>query len=331
MMLNKKVLSVFVLIVILLGFSVTGFAKTEINVFTAYGGKDEIFSAFEEATGIKVNYLSMSSGEVLARIRGEEGSPSGDVWFGGGSDAFIAAKKDGILQKYISPESEHIPDLYKDKDGYWTAVSLVTVNFIINKELCDKKGIVIPRTWEEVAKEEFKGEIMMSDPSISGTAYTIISGLLQHKGEKDGWEFFEKLNKNIPYYAKRGSEPPQKAALGEVIVGLSPGTGVELKAEGYPVVNVMPEDGTPWWPAPVAIIKGTDNLEGAKIFIDWVLSEDGQKILRENCPRIPAREGLEPPPELIGFKDATIMNIDFEKAGARREEIVEKWKKEYAK
>ncbi len=304
--------------------------QTTLTIYSAYGGEDEIYSAFEEDTGIKVKYIDMSSGEVLARLRGEKSSNSNaDIWFGGGSDAFIAAKEEGLLQKYNSPEAEQIRDLFKDNDGYWTGVSLVTVNFIVNKEVCQEKGLEIPKTWAEVAKPEYRGEVLMSNPSISGTAYTILSGLIQHKGKEEGWTYFEKLNKNIPYYAKRGSEPPKKAALGEVAVGLSPGTGVELKEQGYPIVNIMPQDGVPWWPAPMAILKQTDNLEAAKKFVDWALSAKGQRVLRDNCPRVPTRDGIEPPEALSGFKDAEVMDIDFEKAGAERDKLVEKWKENY--
>jgi len=304
---------------------------TTLNIFAAYGGKDKIFDEFEKDTGIKVEYLGMSSGEVLAKLRAENGKPSGDVWFGGGSDSFIAAKNDGLLEQYVSPEAKYIPDQFKDKDGYWIGISLVTVNFIVNTDLCKEKGIEIPQTWTDVVKPEFKGEVLMSNPSISGTAYTILSGLLQSMGDEEGWAFFDKLNENIPYYAKRGSEPPKKAALGEVIVGLSPGTGEELKTEGYPIVNVMPKDGTPWWPAPMAILKGAKNLEAAKAFEDWCLSERGQKVLRDNCPRVPTREGIKPPKALSGIKNTKLLNIDFVKAGNERDEIVKKWKEKYEK
>ncbi|WP_069650841.1 ABC transporter substrate-binding protein [Caloranaerobacter ferrireducens] len=302
---------------------------TTIKVFAAYGGKDQIFSEFEKDTGIKVEYLGMSSGEVLARIRAEKGKPLADVWFGGGVDSFIAAKNDGLLEKYVSKEAEKIPVQFKDKDGYWTGVSLVTVNFIVNEQISKEKGIEIPQKWTDLLKPEFKDEVLMSNPSISGTAYTILSGILQTMGKEEGWAFLEELNKNIPYYAKRGSEPPKKAALGEVIVGLAPDTGEKLKAEGYPIVSVFPKDGTPWWPSPVAILKGAENLEGAKAFVDWCLSEKGQRVLRDNCPRVPTREGIELPEVLKGIKDAKLMNIDFEVAGKERDSIVEEWKQRF--
>jgi iron(III) transport system substrate-binding protein len=304
-------------------------AGTTLKVFAAYGGKDEIFQAFEADTGIKVEYLDMSSGEVLARIRAEQGKPLGDIWFGGGVDSFIAAQTDGLLESYVSKEAEFVTDQYKDPDGYWTGISLVTVSFIVNTDRCAELGVDVPQTWQDLLKPEFKGEILMPNPSISGTAYTILSGILQTMGEEEGWAYMDQLNAQIPYYAKRGGEPPQKAALGEAAVGLAPDTGEDLKAEGYPIVSVFPRDGTPWWPSPVAILKGAENLEGAKVFVDWCLSEKGQQILRDNCPRVPAREGIELPECLAEIKDAELQDIDFVAAGNARDGLVEQWQTRY--
>ena len=52
----------------------------------------DLFDKFTEATGVKVELLSMSSGEVLSKLRAEGGVPSADLWFGGGIDAFMSAK-----------------------------------------------------------------------------------------------------------------------------------------------------------------------------------------------------------------------------------------------
>lgn len=304
-------------------------AGTTLKVFAAYGGLDAIYKAFEADTGIKVEGLDMSSGEVLSRIRAEKGKPLGDIWFGGGVDSFVAAKNDDLLEAYVSPEAAAIPDQYKDKEGYWTGISLVTVTFIVNKDRCEELGIAVPEKWTDLLAPEFKGEVLMSNPSISGTAYTILAGILQSMGAEKGWAFMDQLNGQIPYYAKRGGEPPQKAALGEVIVGLAPDTGEELKAEGYPIASVFPKDGTPWWPSPVAILKGAENLDGAKAFVDWCCSEKGQQILRDNCPRVPTREGIEYPEVLAGVKDAQLQDIDFEVAGNERDAVVEEWQKRY--
>ena len=77
----------------------------------------------------------MSSGEVLSKLQAENGKPSADVWFGGGLDSFITAKNKGLLEQYISPEMKEVPLKYRDKDGYWSGVSLVLVGFMVNNAI----------------------------------------------------------------------------------------------------------------------------------------------------------------------------------------------------
>jgi len=306
-------------------------ADTELNVIAAYNAKQDIFDAFSKATGIKVNQLDMSSGEVLARMRAEKGRPLADVWFGGGVDAFIAAKKDGLLEPYVSPQAADINAKYKDAEGYWTGISLVTVDFVVNTQILKERGIPIPETWEALTAPAFKGEISMSDPSISGTAYFTLYSLLAARGKEKGWEFFAKLAENIPFYAKRGSEPPQRAAMGESLVGLAPGLWPELQAQGYPIQYVFPTDGIPWWPAPVAIFKGAERMEAAKALVDWALSKEGQEVLKTKDPRFPTRADVAPPEALAGVDTATFIPMDFLTAGAERAEVLKTWQERFAK
>ncbi|MFW5733470.1 MAG: ABC transporter substrate-binding protein [Oceanidesulfovibrio sp.] len=318
-------------LVIFLGIASVCQAANELNVIAAYNAKYDIFDKFSKDTGIKVNFLDMSSGEVLARMHAEKGRPLADIWFGGGVDAFIAARNDGLLEAYISPEAVSIPDKYKDKDGYWTGISLVTVNFVVNSEVLKQKGMPLPKTWDDLTAPGYKDEISMSNPAISGTAYFMLYGLLSAKGEEDGWKFFAELDENIPFYAKRGSEPPQRAAMGESIVGIAPGLWDELTAQGYPIAIIFPEDGIPWWPAPVAIFKDAPNMESAKMLVDWALSKEGQEYLRSKDPRFPTRSDVAPPEELNNVDTANFIPMNFEKAGADRARVVKTWEERFSK
>ncbi|WP_138207558.1 ABC transporter substrate-binding protein [Haloimpatiens lingqiaonensis] len=303
---------------------------SKLKVFAAYGNKEKIFEQFEKDTGIKVEFMDVSSGEVLSRAKAEKGKAIGDVWFGGGLDSFIAAKNEGLLEKYVSPEAENIKDEYRDKDGYWTGVSLVMAGFIVNKDLMKEKNLKIPESWEELAKPEYKGEVLMANPAISGTTYAAISGILQQMGEEKGWEYFKALDKNVPFYAKRGGEPPTKANQGEVGIGIAPMSGEFIaNTTKYPIQPVFPKDGVPWTPAPVSIFKGAENLDGAKAFVDWCLSKKGQEVLRDNDPRIPTRKDVENPEALKPYGDINLIKIDLEKAGKERENIIGTWNKEF--
>ena len=86
--------------IFMLILSVNIFAEGSLKVVAAYGGKEKIFQQFTKDTGIKVDFIDMSSGEVLSKLQAEKGKPSADVWFGGGLDSFITAKNKGLLEQY---------------------------------------------------------------------------------------------------------------------------------------------------------------------------------------------------------------------------------------
>ena len=94
--------------------------KDELKELTMYIGVVEeqalkIAQEFEKDTGIKVNFVRMSGGEILSRIRAEKDAPKASIWYGGPSDSFVAAKKENLLQPYISGNAKIIPENMKDK------------------------------------------------------------------------------------------------------------------------------------------------------------------------------------------------------------------------
>ena len=108
-----------------------------------------------------------------------------------------------------------VPLKYRDKDGYWSGVSLVLVGFMVNNEILADKKLAAPKTWADLTKPEYRDEVIMANPAISGTNYALVDNLIQELGEDKAWEYFEALNKNVPFLAKRGGEPPMKVTTGE--------------------------------------------------------------------------------------------------------------------
>ena len=79
----------------------------ELTVYTAFPEAEVAyyFNAFEEATGIKVNALRLSAGEMLTRVAAEKDNPQAALMFGGSTDNYIAAADQGLLEPYQSPSN----------------------------------------------------------------------------------------------------------------------------------------------------------------------------------------------------------------------------------
>ena len=299
---------------------------TTLNVMLAYGGAEKSFDAFTEKTGIKGEYVEISTGKALAQMQAENGNTTADVWFGGGVDSYISAAELGYLEQYESPEAEAIDAGYRDKDGYWTGLALVPAGFLVNNDVLKEKGLEAPKTWEDLADPKYKDEIIMASPAISGTQYAILNGTLQAWGEEKGWEIWTAINDNVDFYAKGGGEPGQKVCAGEYGIGILAMTGGTFALEKeYPVTAVYPEDMIPWTPAPIAIFKNSENKDAAKVFVDYYLSKEGQEALREADARVMARGDVDVPSE-IGTVDTTkLIKQDVLLFGSERESLLEKW------
>ena len=299
---------------------------TTLNVMLAYGGAEAAFDAFTEKTGIKVEYVEISTGKALAQLQAENGNTTADIWFGGGVDSYISATDLGYLEQYVSPEAEAINPAYSDADGYWTGLALVPAGFLVNNDVLAEKNLEAPKTWEDLADPKYKGEIIMASPAISGTQYAILNGTIQAYGEEKGWEVWKGINENVDFYAQGGGEPGPKCAAGEFGIAVLAMTGGTFAMEAeYPVTAVYPEDMIPWTPAPIAIFKNPQNKDAAKVFVDYFLSKEGQEALREADARIMAR-GDVAIPEAIGTVDTEkLIDQDVLLFGSQREALLEKW------
>lgn len=285
-----------------------------------------LFDKFTEDTGVKVELLSMSSGEVLSKLRAEGGTPSADLWFGGGIDAFMSAKDDGLLEQVKFDAAADLADEFRDADGYWYSKGITIVGFLVNNSLMEELNIEAPAAWDDLLNKEYAGEIIMSNPAVSGTNYAVVNALLQSKGEEAGWTYFEGLNNNIAYYAKRGSDPKNKVTSDEYAVGITYIDGtIESLPDEYDVSIVYPEDGIPWVPEGVAAFKNADNTEAAKYFIEWLFSNDENlkqlaEIDQKNSVKSikPSLSGVE-----LGYDAGMLMKEDLSLFGEKRTEILE--------
>ena len=271
----------------LAGCSSQGGQETTAASAESTAQSQEFSAASVEETGVKTELLSMSSGEVRSKIKAEGGTPMADLWFGGGIDAFMGAKEDGLLEQVNFDEAANLAPEYKDADNYWFAKGLTVVGFVVNNDIIEEKGLEIPKSWADLTNTAYQGEIIMSNPAISRTNYAVVNAILQAKGEEEGWNYFEEQN----------------------------------------MTAVYPEDGIPYVPEGVAVFKNSEGAEEAKEFIEWFYSDDENlKMVADidNKDTIkmvkPDIEGLE-----LTFDVESLMDEDLSLFGSQRETILAKW------
>ena len=291
---------------------------------------------FTRATGIRVLQTRKATGEALAQLRAEAANPKTDLWWGGTGDPFLQAAEIGLLEPY---RPAYINDLHgwsvrqyamtqNMVGGFYTSA----IGFGWNTELLKKKKLAEPKCWADVIKPEYKGEIEISHPASSGTAYTILAGLVQMMGEEQAFEFSKKLHRNITSYTRSGTAQAPNVAKGEVAIGISFIFGFEgWRLNKYPVRTAAPCEGTSYEIGGIALVKGSRNLEGAKRYYDWLMSPAGQAIgARANSLQVPANKTFKPDPRIPLLDDVKLIKYDFEKYGkaAERRRLLDRWQRE---
>ncbi|KYH33980.1 Fe(3+)-binding periplasmic protein precursor [Clostridium tepidiprofundi DSM 19306] len=339
-MLKKKILALGLATIMSLGILAgCGAKKEQANKedkhLTIYCGlmQDHMIKAvneFEKETGIKVDAVRMSSGEILGRINAEKENPKASVWFGGPADGFVQAKENGLLEKYESPNAKDIPAGYKDADGYWTGIYVGYLGFASNQALLKERGVDIPTSWKDLLKPEFKGQVVMANPGSSGTAYTALATIIQLMGEEKGLEYMKALNGQMKTYTKSGTAPGRMAGQGECMVGITfLHDAIKYKEEGMKdIVISAPSEGTGYEIGAVAMIKNGPDKEAAKKFIDWCLTKDAQEIgQKAGSYQFLTNPNAQPPKQAESIKDTKLIDYDFKWAGENRSKLVEKWNK----
>lgn len=309
---------------------------TELNVLCTpqeewcQGMKQE----FEAKFGIPVNYVRMSSGEALARLKAEKDNPQFDIWWGGPIDGYVAAAQDGVLEPYASPNYKNLldPEKYKAKDNSWAGVYVGSLGFCTNKDwLAKNPGVKAPESWDDLLKPEFKGQIMVAHPSTSGTSYTALATVLQLRGEEKGWEFIKDYAGQVAQFTKSGAAPAKFVSQGEagVCIVFSHDIVHEIDDNKAPLVLTFPKDGTGYEIGGMAIVKGAKHPTAAKQWFDWALTAEAQSLgPKYKAYQAPTVKDVKlSHPELL---QVNLIDYNFDWAGSNKRAIVDKFTNEIA-
>ena len=291
---------------------------------------------FTKKTGIKVNQAHKGTGEIAAQLRAEANNPKTDIWWGGTGDPFLQAAEQGLLAEYRPAYINDLRDWSvrqyamsgNQVGGFYSSA----IGFGYNTDILKKKKLPEPKCWADVVKPEFKGEVEISHPASSGTAYTVLAGLVQLMGEDQAFDYMKKLHKNISNYTRSGQAQAPNVAKGEVTVGISFIFGFEgWRYNKYPIKTAAPCEGTSYEVGGIAMVKGQRNKEAAKKYYDWLMSPAGQSVgAKAGSLQVPANKTFKLDPRIQPLDNVNLIKYDFDKYGkaAERRRLLERWSKE---
>ncbi|WP_136068359.1 ABC transporter substrate-binding protein [Modicisalibacter radicis] len=287
-------------------------ADETLVLYTSQPNSDaqQTVDAFERAhPDIDVEWVRDGTTRLIARLRSElaAGLVKPDVLLIADTVTMESLKQDGYLQAYLSPEREsYDPSLY-DAEGYYYSTKLITTGIVYNTG-----AEFQPTRWTDLVRPELEGQVTMPSPLYSGAALVHMATLMENPDL--GWSYIERLEENGAE-AQGGNGGVFKAVANGskpygVVVDFLP---IREAAKGSPVEFVFPEEGVSAVTEPVAIMKGASNPTAAQVFVDFLLSEQGQTLVQVQG-YLPASDRVAPPAGFPPRDSIKLMPLDAETA-----------------
>jgi ABC-type Fe3+ transport system substrate-binding protein len=210
---------------------------------------------------------------------------------------FYPLLKDGMLGRYVSPETDAIPKNLRDPAGYWTSSFIAVLTIAYNTRLVSPQDV--PKSYADLLNPRWNGRKIGIGEGNSLRWFMAHSA---REGKDRAIAYMERLSKQDPFFKSGGSTLDiQLLGAGEFeIVHAATTHSVETAAElGAPVKWVKTREPLFTIPVVIGIMARPPHPNAAKLYIDFTLSEEGQRLLRPVFD-IPARTGVETvPPGLL--------------------------------
>jgi iron(III) transport system substrate-binding protein len=306
-------------------------------------GTVTIYSALNESTnqaftdafkasmpGIDTAILPLAAaGELQTRIRTEKDSPKADVFIGGDSAFHDPLSKEGILEQYVSPNAETIAASYKDPNGFWTGWYLGIFGLVLNKErwaseMADKPK---PTTWDDLLDPSLAGKLDMPDPIKTGGGYIFLATQVFRFGrdEEQAMAYMKSLHANVGQYIGASPQGIELVGQGQFLMGPNWGHDILTAAnKGAPVEFIAPAQ-TANEIGGVSIVKGGPNTDGAKMFVDWVLSPEGSALNVKLSNRLSVLPSIPPAPGAPTLDQVTMVDYDRVWAADNKDRLLKVW------
>lgn len=302
-----------------LALATPAFAADTLVVYSA-GPKPlsgALAKAFEAKTGIQVELFQSTAGKIMARYQAEKSNPHADVMISASWGHAITLDQEGDLLTYTSPYSAKVPASLKS-DSY-VAQGAAALAIAYNP----KAGMAAPKHWADLTLPEYRNQVTMPDPAKSGSALTLVQGLVTLDADK-AWNLFSQLSANeilVPGANKAALNPVLQGAKSAVF-GAVDYIVIDAKAKGESIDVVYPSEGTVLAPRPMMIFKSSKNQEAAKQFVDFVLSDLGQQMVADTYI-LPARTDIQA--KRPGWNELKIIDFDAKEAADMAAETQDKF------
>ena len=295
---------------------------------------------------VKTSALAAGTPVAYGQIVEWKGRPQADIFWGGESALFDKLADQNLLAKLDLPKDvvdavppsigKPKPIPLKDPRGFWIGTVLEPYGLVYHPRLLQRLGVQPPRDWDDLLDPKLKGNVAQCAPTRSSSSHATYEVILQRDGDEKGWEFLKHLGGNTGIFTARSRDVPSVVAKGEFAAGFAVPSymAFEDRLSGFDIKFVAPK--TAWiTPEPIAVIAGAPHPKAARAFIEFMLTERGQKVAMERgvfpitpkyrvqgAPGSPAELAVEFTGGIRSYFDTDVNNIYDDAVAQKRYEQV---------
>ena len=289
-------------------------AQTTLTLYTSQSpeiAQQTVDAFMAKHPDITVEWMRNGTSQLMNILSAEQqaGGIKADVLLVADSINLGTLKSQDLLLAWPEAPLEGIDPLMYDADKTFFGTKISSTGIVYNTQIAEPVN-----GWADLFQDANAGQIVAPSPLYSGAALVHMHSLLQDPTQ--GWAYYERLNA-LGVVPEGGNGPVLKAvAGGQVKYGVNIDADVQrARKAGSPVEFVYPTEGATFFTEPVAILANTDQVEAAKTFVSFVLSEDGQKLAAEQG-YIPVNPKVASPEGMPALSEIKLMPLDADRAVA---------------
>jgi iron(III) transport system substrate-binding protein len=313
----------------------TAAAVKPTGTITVYSALNETtnnqFSAAFKAAypGSNIDLLPLAAaGDLQTRIRAEKASPKADIFIGGSSEFHDPLGKEGLLEKYVSPNAAVLKPEFKDANGFWTGWYTGIIGFVwntdrLNKEVGGKK----PATWDDLLDPAWKGKLCMGDPVKTGGGYIFMATQYFRLGkdETKAMAYMKSLHANIADYIGTGPGAIGAVSQGQYVGNPNFVHDILTEKAKNPGIDVFVPPDTGFEVGGISIVKGSKNLPLAQAFVDWTLTPEAGALNVKLSNRGSTNPSVAPAPGAPALSDVKLVAYDRQWATDNKDRLLKLW------
>ena len=294
---------------------------------TQQGDIVKLLNAFQQKTGLEAKELRLLPGAALPKFEGEfrTGRFETDVYMGADAGLFAQMDKKNQILRYVSPEAAILDAKYKSRNpGVWTAY-----HYNIGPIMWDPRFVKpeeAPKTWADLLHPRWKGQIGFQN-SAAGSQYAwwyVLKDVLPA-------DYWDKLALNKPRAYASSTQQVTDMQNGNLLIGrkVSIFQYAQSKQAGQPLEVAFPPEGVPGSYEVVGILSSTKRPNASKIFVDYLLSKEGQEKWAEYHGQPSGRPDVQAPdlPDLTKVNALYPTNLDDFESEENHKKFVALWNK----